>query len=82
MTASTTPRCSAAFLHQQMQWREELEDARDGGGETAVRALAAEVEERRVQALARVAHALDEQHDYVAAAAGVRELHFIKMPAT
>jgi len=67
----------AEFLHQQMQWREELEEARDGGGDKAVRALAKEVEERRVQVLERVAHALDEQHDYLAAAGGVRELHFI-----
>jgi molecular chaperone HscB len=65
------------FLQQQMQWREELDDVRDGGGNAAANALAAEVEARRDQVLARVASALDERRDYAAAAAGVRELHFI-----
>jgi molecular chaperone HscB len=66
----------AAFLMQQMQWREELDEARGGDGEAA-HALAREVEARRQEVLARVASALDERHDYADAAAGVRELHFI-----
>ena len=66
----------AEFLMQQMQWREELDEAR-GGDHEAVRALAREVEARRDEVLARVAGALDERHDYADAAAGVRELHFI-----
>ncbi len=66
----------AEFLNQQMQWREELDEARERGG-AAARALAAEVEARRDEVLARVAAALDENGDYAAAAAGVRELHFI-----
>lgn len=66
----------AEFLMQQMQWREELDEARGGDREVA-RALAREVEVRRDEVLARVASALDERHDYVDAAAGVRELHFI-----
>jgi len=66
----------AEFLMQQMQWREELDEARGGDG-AAARALAREVEAWRDQALARVAGALDERQDYAAAAAAVRELHFI-----
>jgi molecular chaperone HscB len=66
----------AAFLMQQMAWREELDEARHGDAEAA-RRLAREVEGRRDEALARVAAALDERRDYAAAAAGVRELHFI-----
>jgi len=66
----------ADFLMQQMQWREELDEARTGDG-AAARALAREVEARRDAVLARVADALDARHDFVAAAAGVRELHFI-----
>ncbi|UCG97929.1 MAG: Fe-S protein assembly co-chaperone HscB [Burkholderiales bacterium] len=66
----------AEFLMQQMQWREELDEAR-GGRPEAAQALAREVEERREAVLARVAAALDERHDYADAAAGVRELHFI-----
>jgi molecular chaperone HscB len=66
----------AEFLMQQMQWREELDEAR-GGHREAAQALVREVEARRTEALARVASALDERGDYAAAAAGVRELHFI-----
>lgn len=66
----------ADFLLQQMQWREQLDEAR-GGEREAARALLQEVEARRAEALARVAAALDERGDYATAAAGVRELHFI-----
>ena len=66
----------AEFLMHQMQWREELDEARAGDGEAA-RALAREVEARREEVLARVAEALDVRRDYADAAAGVRELHFI-----
>jgi molecular chaperone HscB len=66
----------AQFLMQQMQWREELDEARSGEREAA-QALAREVEARRDEVLARLASALDERHDYADAAAGVRELHFI-----
>ncbi len=66
----------AEFLLQQMQWREELDEAR-AGDRAAVQSLAREVETRRDEVLSRVASALDDRHDYAAAAAGVRELHFI-----
>ena len=67
----------AEFLMQQMQWREDLDEARAGGAEAA-RALVQQVETRREEALARVAAALDDRRDYPAAAAAVRELHFIE----
>jgi molecular chaperone HscB len=66
----------AAFLMQQMQWREELDEAR-AGDSSAAQTLAREVEARRDEVLARIAAAIDDRRDYVAAAAGVRELHFI-----
>lgn len=66
----------AEFLMQQMQWREELDEAR-GGDREAAQTLLREVEARRTEVLARVAGALDERQDFADAAAGVRELHFI-----
>lgn len=66
----------ADFLLQQMQWREELDDARQAGGRAAD-VLAHEVDARRSQVLARIAEAIDVTQDYPAAAAAVRELHFI-----
>ncbi len=64
----------AAFLMQQMQWREALDDA---AGEAQIEALDAEVaqdEAARQQALLTL---LDEQGDTAAAAAQVRALMFV-----
>jgi len=66
----------ADFLMQQMGWREELDAAR-GGDAAAAQTLQREVETKRQDVLDRVAAALDEHRDYAAAAAAVRELHFI-----
>jgi molecular chaperone HscB len=65
----------AAFLMQQMQWRETLEDTDDAG---ALEALADEVaaERKRLQQLLGLL--LDEAHDPQAAVAQVRALMFIE----
>ncbi len=76
INAESNTAMPADFLLQQMQWREQLDEAR-AGDVAAARALAREVEARRAETLARIAAALDEQGDYAAAADGVRELHFI-----
>lgn len=63
-----------AFLMQQMQWREALEDA---DGAPAVDALAAEVAADEAQRLGELAVLLDEKNDTPAAAALVRSLMFL-----
>ncbi len=65
----------AAFLGQQMQWRETLDDARTRG---EVEAVASTVESERRAAFGRLAAALDETHDPVRAAAEVRALMFVE----
>ncbi len=65
----------AAFLMQQMEWREALDD---GPSAEALNALAADVTAARAQALELVASLLDEAHDYAAAAQQVRALMFIQ----
>jgi molecular chaperone HscB len=65
----------AAFLMQQMQWREALDEARDEG---AVRALEAELDRTEASMLAGLAASLDERHDARAAAAQVRALMFVR----
>jgi molecular chaperone HscB len=66
----------AAFLMQQMQWREALEEA---GEATAVAALAKEVEAFEQSLAERVARALDEAAEPVAAAAEhVRAWMFVR----
>jgi molecular chaperone HscB len=65
----------AAFLMQQMEWRETLDD---GPSAQALNALAVEVTAAQAQALDRVASLLDTAHDYAAAAQQVRALMFIQ----
>jgi molecular chaperone HscB len=63
------------FLVQQMDWREALDEAQ---GLPAVEALAAEVSARRKALLERLAHTLDDEHDYAQGAAQVRSLMFVE----
>ena len=64
----------AEFLMQQMQWREDLEDATSPA---AVDVLEAEVQQARSAALERCASLIDTQSDFAAAAQQVRALMFI-----
>lgn len=64
----------AAFLVQQMQWREDLEDASSAA---AVDALAFEVQQARSAGLKRCAELLDTHRDFAGAAQQVRALMFI-----
>jgi molecular chaperone HscB len=64
----------AAFLMQQMQWREALDEA---GDELAVDALNAQVRQHEQALLSKVSTLLDEQGDAQAAAEQVRALMFI-----
>ncbi len=65
----------AAFLMQQMAWREALDEAADA---EAVASIAAEVEDHRRRALAQLESTLDEAGDPVAAAQQVRALMFVE----
>ena len=73
--AETNTGMPAAFLMQQMEWRESLDDARD---EAALQALDDDAAAAETVAHAQVARLLDEQHDAPAAAAQVRALMFIQ----
>jgi molecular chaperone HscB len=66
---------SPAFLVQQMEWREALEEA---GSIDEVEALADEVAERKRVAFAELGRALDERHDVASAAEQVRALMFVE----
>jgi molecular chaperone HscB len=63
------------FLMQQMEWREELDEARDA---VAFDKLRAEVEAGRARALSSLDWLIDEKGDYPGAARQVRALMFIE----
>ncbi len=63
------------FLMQQMQWREELEEA---SSVAELDQLAEQVATARTALLQQCARLLDEQHDYKAAVHKVRALMFIE----
>lgn len=69
-----------AFLMQQMEWREALDEAHDDP--QALAGLRSTMDEERGELLAALEHALDEAGDYVGAAALVRQLMFIERFAT
>src|SRR4051812_41170862 len=64
-----------AFLVEQMEWREALDDA---AGEAELNSLADRLQASREAALADIAKLLDEQGDAAAAAGQVRALMFIE----
>jgi len=64
-----------AFLMQQMEWREALDDAATLAD---VQTLADEVEADRRTRLQHITQLLDERHDPAAAAQEVRALMFIE----
>jgi molecular chaperone HscB len=64
----------ADFLHQQMAWREALDDAGDA---SAVERLDAEVADHEAALLEHLRHTLDETTDTAAAAQQVRALMFV-----
>lgn len=63
-----------AFLMQQMEWREALEEATSAGD---ISALDSEVQQARSDTLAHCADLIDEQGDFEGAAQQVRALMFI-----
>jgi molecular chaperone HscB len=65
----------AAFLMQQMQWREDLEEAT---GVDDLERMADEVAQARREMLKGLAHTADEQGDYAALAQQVRALMFVE----
>ncbi len=64
-----------AFLMQQMEWREALDEA---ASEDDLEVLERELSAARTQALEKIGHALDEAGDAAAAAQEVRALMFIE----
>ena len=73
--AETNTAMPPAFLLQQMEWRETLDEAR--GDPAALERVRATMNEERDELVAAIARAIDESGDYAQAAALVRQLMFI-----
>lgn len=65
------------FLMQQMEWREEMQAAREAADVEALQAIEAELTRYAGQLRTGLARQLDEQHDYPGAAQSVRKLKFM-----
>lgn len=78
LQVETNTAMSPAFLMQQLEWREQLDDARQGKDAAALEALAQELAQARDAAQVRLTVLLDQQNDVAAAAKAVREWMFLE----
>lgn len=67
----------AAFLMQQMAWREALDDIRAGRDASGLQPLRDELEAARTTLIEQIGQALDQQGDAAKAGEGVRQLMFL-----
>lgn len=65
------------FLMQQMQWREDLDEAMRAGDARALEALGVALRTEREALLERIGNAIDARADFESAAALVRQLMFL-----
>lgn len=75
INAETNTAMPPAFLMQQMEWREALDEARDDPA--ALADVRATMNDERNELVAAIGHAIDEAQDWTQAAALVRQLMFI-----
>jgi molecular chaperone HscB len=75
LQAETNTAMPTAFLMRQMEWREQLDEARTP---TQVEVLALQVQAYQTQALTELGHTLDGAQDFAGAAHQIRELMFVE----
>ena len=76
LDASNT-KMAPAFLMQQMEWRETIDEARAGRSVKALDALSDDLRTAHRRIEAQLAELIDEAHDYAAASEAVRQLRFM-----
>jgi molecular chaperone HscB len=82
IAAESNTAMPAAFLQQQMEWREALDEVRGRGDGNGLQALDRTIVGERERLLAELQVALDVEHDHLRAAALVRQLMFVEKFAT
>ena len=68
----------AAFLMQQMEWREAIEEAQQTADEDALTELETRLQHEIREHQQQLAVKIDDEHDYEAAAEAVRKLKFLE----
>jgi molecular chaperone HscB len=76
LDASNT-KMAPAFLMQQMEWREAIEDARAGKSMAVLDSLAADLRAAHRRIETQLAELIDRAHDFAAASEAVRQLRFM-----
>ena len=69
---------SPAFLMQQMEWREAIEEAKEARDENLLTGLEARLQHEMRELEQQLAAKIDDEHDYPGAAATVRKLKFME----
>ena len=77
LEAESNTAMPADFLIEQMQWREQLDEAKAARDRSAIDALRTELQRRRTLLIETLGAALDDRHDFDEAADLVRRLMFI-----
>lgn len=77
LNAETNTAMSSAFLTQQMEWREALEEARATRDPTALAGLSRVLCDHRARLLAEIGTAIDGERDFARAADAVRRWMFV-----
>lgn len=75
--AADNTKMSPAFLMQQMEWRETIEDARANKNVTALDAVSGDLRAAHRRIEAQLAELIDTAHDFAAASEAVRQLRFM-----
>jgi molecular chaperone HscB len=76
ITSDRSTTMSPAFLMEQMEWREALNEARSGSDLPALQRLTSQVRQRIQSLQAQLEAQLDQQHDHASAADSVNQLMF------
>lgn len=77
LNAETNTAMSRAFLMQQMEWREALEEARGTRDAAVLTGLTRLLCDHRAELLGEIGTAIDRDHDYARAADAVRRWMFV-----
>src|SRR5690606_14078900 len=76
--SESNTRMDTAFLMRQMEWREQLDEARDASSSNSLASLETDIRQAHAEMHDAMLALIDQQGDYETAAAKVREWMFIE----